>query len=1072
MRTLTVFTTAIALSAGTALAGEAGAPWWKNEKILFMWGQWNHARTDKSVDFWEGTLPRELFRNVAQAGGTVFADVRGCRLGHARFAHEFGLKYFATLYVNSLPNQAGGRTWVKQSGEDHWFKCPLDQASYERWLVEPHLEGLREGVVDGVHVDWEAYGGHGEAKGLCYCDDCFATFMRGRDEEEAAPGKTRRFAWLRQRDLTDAYEADFHQRRFEMFTGIRKKLHAIKPDMLFSSYGTSFSDFTRAVNTAQTPFIFLDARHYYNDDRQAWWESYGTRFRQEGYLYIPGGWANSLFGAQASQVSAARWIYEAAVNHDGCWLWFERELDDEILRAYATADAQIRQVQHKVGKHLFRGERDGTLATVVEWTGRPRLERAIVQQTYRLGSEFLVHLNNVDTDWPVRVRVRLSRLPQAGRWTVRDGMKDLVYSPDGASDQWRTDDLDEGVPLTLEPRSDVFLVVSPARDGPAAGPARLLLPRRFSVLPDHEVASATAGPVKPMIRLYVMKNAIFGSELETLLPSTEKIVDLPKDDWRFRMDKQDVGAAEDWFQPKTATEDWTPIEIESFWGPKGGSGAGWYRRDVDIPDLPEGKRIFLHFGAVDEHMVLWIDGVYAGDYDREISVGWDQPFAVEVTGKLTSGRHHLAIRVHNATAAGGIWQPVSVLVGGKVGDDAHAAAPQSPRDGASGRLVYTATESMGFGGAEGGLTIGNVIRTADLNSDEHVRIRQLRGHLWSPQYSSDAQRIVFVHDAGGRGQIHVMNTDGSDVVNVSNNAYCDRSPRWSPDGERIAFMSDRDGDWDIFVMAADGSDQRRLAGHPGLDRAPAWSPDATRLAWESHVSGTPTVWLCDADGDNSRPLVPPDRQVEVQLPEHDRDGVHEYEVEPEFTDNTFYMMDPVWSPDGKRIASVTLIPYGTTVTVTEVDEPRMLLLIRWLPGAAGLCWSPDGAHLAGSYRTAPNETERSGIFVIKADGSDENRKGKWLVDVTPQGPRLGGARRHGLMSWYTHGSAQPRRVVKTFTSLAWSPDGGSLAFSSDMAPSGAFHVYTIPADGGDPWRIERTRSAWPNHLAWQPARDR
>ena len=56
-----------------------------------------------------------------------------------------------------------------------------------------------------------------------------------------------------------------------------------------------------------------------------------------------------------------------------------------------------------------------------------------------------------------------------------------------------------------------------------------------------------------------------------------------------------------------------------------------------------------------------IDGVYAGDYDREISVGWDKPFAVEVTGKLTSGRHHLAIRVHNVTAAGGIWKPVRLI---------------------------------------------------------------------------------------------------------------------------------------------------------------------------------------------------------------------------------------------------------------------------------------------------------------------------------------------------------------------------------------------------------------------------
>ena len=74
----------------------------------------------------------------------------------------------------------------------------------------------------------------------------------------------------------------------------------------------------------------------------------------------------------------------------------------------------------------------------------------------------------------------------------------------------------------------------------------------------------------------------------------------------------------------------------------------------------------------------------------------------------------------------------------------------------------------------------------------------------------------------------------------------------------------------------------------------------------------------------------------------------------------------------------------------------------------------------------------------------------------------------GLNTWYSHGSAQPRRVVKTFSSLSWSPDGKTLAFSSDMDPTGAFYVYTIPAEGGSPIRLEATQSAWPNEVLWMP----
>jgi len=399
-----------------------------------------------------------------------------------------------------------------------------------------------------------------------------------------------------------------------------------------------------------------------------------------------------------------------------------------------------------------------------------------------------------------------------------------------------------------------------------------------------------------------------------------------------------------------------------------------------------------------------------------------------------------------------------------------SAAGRRKESKASHELVYTATEPMGFEGPGGPLTIGNAVRTVDARWKIGPRLRQLRGHLWSPRYSPDGARIAFVHDTGGRGQIFVMNADGSEATNLSDNDFCDRSPRWSPDGKTIAFVSDRAGDWDIYAMDAYGADQRRLAGNPGLDRAVAWSPDSKRLAWESHVSGMPNIWVVGADGSGSRPLIAPEEELKITEGNVGKNKVFNFAaVAWPFADNTFYLMDPVWSPDGTRIAAVLVGEYSAhTVVVVDADGTQMLKAVKWLPSADDLVWSPDGTRLAGTWRTAPQETERAGVFVVKSDGTDEKRHGQWLLDVTPQGPRLGGARRRGLMSWYSHGSAQPRRVVKTVTSLAWSSDGKTIAFSSDMHESGAFYVYTIPAEGGEPTRIELTRSAWPQEIMWRP----
>ena len=45
-----------------------------------------------------------------------------------------------------------------------------------------------------------------------------------------------------------------------------------------------------------------------------------------------------------------------------------------------------------------------------------------------------------------------------------------------------------------------------------------------------------------------------------------------------------------------------------------------------------------------------------------------------------------------------------------------------------------------------------------------------------------------------------MDSDGSNLRNLTNDPARDFSPSWSPDGRHIAFVSDRDGNEEIYVM--------------------------------------------------------------------------------------------------------------------------------------------------------------------------------------------------------------------------------------------------------------------------------
>ena len=136
--------------------------------------------------------------------------------------------------------------------------------------------------------------------------------------------------------------------------------------------------------------------------------------------------------------------------------------------------------------------------------------------------------------------------------------------------------------------------------------------------------------------------------------------------WSFKADPQKIGVENGYFKPNHLAEDFTKIRIDGFWDNQGHKGLteGWYRLRYICPELPEGKRVFLNFGAVDESAWLCVDGKLTAWYDTaDPGKTWDKPFLMEVTGSLKSQTEHLlVIRVRNTTGAGGIWKPLSLMV--------------------------------------------------------------------------------------------------------------------------------------------------------------------------------------------------------------------------------------------------------------------------------------------------------------------------------------------------------------------------------------------------------------------------
>ena len=107
-----------------------------------------------------------------------------------------------------------------------------------------------------------------------------------------------------------------------------------------------------------------------------------------------------------------------------------------------------------------------------------------------------------------------------------------------------------------------------------------------------------------------------------------------------------------------------------------------------------------------------------------------------------------------------------------------------------------------------------------------------------PAWSPKGDRILFTSDRDGDWELYTIRPDGSDLRRLTSSPGNDAHAVWSLDGDWIAFASARNGfkdempvgegggqgAGDIFVMRWDGSDVRQLTDDAFEDATPAFAP--------------------------------------------------------------------------------------------------------------------------------------------------------------------------------------------------------------------------------------------------------
>jgi TolB protein len=210
--------------------------------------------------------------------------------------------------------------------------------------------------------------------------------------------------------------------------------------------------------------------------------------------------------------------------------------------------------------------------------------------------------------------------------------------------------------------------------------------------------------------------------------------------------------------------------------------------------------------------------------------------------------------------------------------------------------------------------------------------------LWSP----NGDQILFISDNGTVGEyykynifVYNMKKDALSQITYGDNAFHGAS--WSPDGTQIVFSSDPSYQLenDLNIINVDGTNLRQITNSASRDIDPAWSPDGKKIIYSSITTKPDTInnkfeiYLLNlADGKRTR------------ITNESEYDYTKYPPPPQ-------EVNPVWSPDGKRIAYCTLVKTETktysNIWIMNEDGSNKWQVTNTIEFMNGpVSWAPDG----------------------------------------------------------------------------------------------------------------------------------